>query len=168
MNTSKLSKFAWAFFALALGATTVFGQGFGNRKNDTSSRNQACLNQISDLSDEQKSKILGLNNIHQNEMAELRNQRRSTKDAFEKNQIRGNILEKTKAHREEVKNLLSENQQEQLEEITLQGKNYYNQKRRSGFSRQNGVSGKQNRFGKGNSSNFNGCNGNRSSLQRKS
>lgn len=166
MKTSKLSKFAWAFFALALGATTVFGQGYRNRNNVTSSQNQACLSQISDLSDEQKSKILGLNNIHQNEMAELRNQRRSTKDALEKNEIRGNMLEKTKAHREDVKILLSENQQKQFEEISTQGKNFTNQKARSGFNRQKGISGKQNCFGKGNSGNFNGCA--RNNMQQKS
>lgn len=126
MNTSKLSKFAWAFFALALTTTTVFGQGYRNRNNVFNNQNQVCLNQITDLSEEQKTKIEELENSHQKEMTALRENRQSTRDAIEKNEIRGTMLKTIKAHREKVRNLLTEEQQKQLDQLTTNGNNYGN------------------------------------------
>jgi len=126
MKTSKLSKFAWVFFALALGTTTVFAQGWRNGNKTFSYQNQVCLNQISDLSDDQKSKILEMNKIHQEKMAELREQRQATADAIEKNDIRGKMLKKVKAHREEVKNLLNEEQKIQYDQLFTSTSNTQN------------------------------------------
>jgi Spy/CpxP family protein refolding chaperone len=126
MNISKLSKFARVFFALALTTTTVFGQGYRNRNNAFNNQNQVCLNQINDLTDEQKTKIEELENNHQKEMTALREKRQSTRDAIEKNEIRGTMLKTVKAHREKVRNLLTEEQQKQLDQLPTNGNNYRN------------------------------------------
>jgi hypothetical protein len=123
MNTSKLSKFAWAFFALALTASTVFGQGYRNRNNVPNNQNQVCVNQITNLTDEQKTKIGELEISHQKEMTALREERQSTRDAIEKNEIRGTMLKTVKAHRETVRNVLTEDQQKQFELFNSNGNN---------------------------------------------
>ena len=64
MNISKLSKFAWAIFALALTTTTVFAQGWRNGKNVNLNQNSACLYQISDLTNNQKDQIQELVSSH--------------------------------------------------------------------------------------------------------
>ena len=89
MKTSKLRKFAWVFFALALGTTTILAQGSKNGNNKFNNQNQVCLSQISDLSEVQKAQIQEMESIHQKEMIVLRDERRSTGDAIEKNEIRG-------------------------------------------------------------------------------
>lgn len=164
MNISKLSKFAWAFFALVLGTATVFGQGRRNGNNACYNQNQVCINHISDLSDDQKSKILEMNNIHQKEMAELRDQRLSTADAIEKNDIRGKMLRNVKVHREEVKNLLNEKQQKQYDELfTGTLNNYQTQRGNSNFRGSGQCQGRQGfgrnqKNGRGGNQNFNrGC-----------
>ncbi len=126
MNTSKLSRFAWAFFALALTTSTVFGQGYRNRNNVPNNQNQVCVNQITNLTDEQKTKIEELEISHQKEMTALREERQSTRDAIEKNEIRGTMLKTVKAHREQVRNLLTEDQQKQFELFNSNGNNYGN------------------------------------------
>ncbi len=141
MNISKLSKFAWAFFALALTTTTVFGQGYRNSNNAFYNQNQACLNQISDLTDEQKAKIEELENSHQKKMTALREERQSTQDAIEKNEIRGTMLKTVKAHRETVKNLLTENQQKQFDLLTTNGNNNGNFRGRQQFRGQQMFAG---------------------------
>ena len=128
MKTSKLQKFAWVFFALATATTTVFAQGWRNGNNGNNGQNMVCLEQISDLSEDQKTKIQELEKVHQQEMAELREQRRSTADAIEKNDIRGKMLRNVKAHREEVKNLLNEEQQKQFGQLFSGTTNYRNQR----------------------------------------
>lgn len=155
MNNSKLSKFAGAFFALALATTTVFGQGWRNGNNTCYNQSQGCLNQISDLSDDQKSKIIEMENVHQERMAKLRDERRSTTDAIEKNEIRGTMLKSVKAHREAVKNLLTENQQKQFEEFQPGGNNYRNQRANGNFNGSKRFSG--NCCGRGNQRFYKGC-----------
>ncbi len=132
MNISKLSKFAWAFFALALTTTTVFGQGYRNSNNAFYNQNQVCLNQIADLTDEQKTKIEELEISHQKVMTELREERQSTRDAIEKNEIRGTMLKTVKAHRETVRNLLTEEQQKQFDLLRTNGINYGNRNNGNG------------------------------------
>lgn len=134
MNTSKLSKFAWAFFALALTTTTVFGQGYRNRNNVPNNQNQFCVNQITNLTDEQKTQIEELEISHQKEMTALREKRQSTRDAIEKNDIRGTMLKTVKAHREKVRNLFTENQQKQFDLINSNGNNYGNRNGNGNFN----------------------------------
>lgn len=123
MKTSKLKKLAWAFFALAVTSTTLYAQGWNNGKQAGNGWNKTCLNQISDLSDEQKTKIDDLNETHQAKMAELRTQRQSTTDAIEKSEIRTTMLKSVKTHRDEVKSLLNAEQQKQYDQLQARGNN---------------------------------------------
>ncbi|HKI87701.1 MAG TPA: hypothetical protein VKA38_01655, partial [Draconibacterium sp.] len=68
MKISKLQKFAWVFFALILGATTLFAQGWrnGNRAFVQNNQNAPCLNEISGLTENQSAKISELNEKLQN------------------------------------------------------------------------------------------------------
>jgi len=167
MKKSKLSKFAWAFFALTLGTTTVFAQGWKNGNNRFNNQNQVCLNQISDLSEVQKSKIQEMESIHQKEMTVLRNERRSTGDAIEKNEIRGSMLKNVKSHQTAVRNLLTDEQQKQYDLLHVKSNNSGNQN----FSNQNGNGFKN--YGKNNSGqqqfargNGNGCKGNQAGVKQ--
>lgn len=123
MNISKLSKFAWAIFALALTTTTVFAQGWRNGNNVNLKQNSACLYQISDLTNNQKDQIQELANSHQTTMAELRENRRSTSDINKKNEIRKTMLENVDKHQNEVKSLLTENQKKQYDLLNFRDNN---------------------------------------------
>lgn len=126
MKTSKLIKFAWVFFALALATTTLFAQGWRNWNRANYAQSFTCVDVIEGLTDEQIDQILTLENQHQKVMDELRIKRRSTYDALEKNEIRGEMLKKVNAHRESVKKLLNEEQQKQYDLLHAVGYNYQN------------------------------------------
>ena len=125
MKLSKLTKLAWVFFALAVTSTTLFAQGWRNGKQAGNDRNNNCINQVSGLTDEQKTKIDGLNETHQVKMGELRTQRQSTTDAIEKSEIRTTMLKNVKAHGDEVKSLLTAEQQKEYDLLQARG-NYEN------------------------------------------
>lgn len=121
METSKLKKLAWVFFALALTTTTLFAQGWRNGNRSFNNPNNNCINQISGLSDEQKTKIDGLNKSHFETMSQLRAQCQSTTDAIEKSEIRTTMLKTVKAHRDEVKSLLTPDQQKEFDALQQRG-----------------------------------------------
>jgi hypothetical protein len=159
MNTSKLTKLAWAFFALAVTSTTLYAQGWNNGKQAGYGWNKTCLNQILGLSDEQKTKIDGLNETHREKMAELRTQRQSTTDVIEKSEIRTTMLKNVKTHRDEVKSLLTAEQQKEYDLLQARG-NYRNgsgngtlqgrgQGRGQQFARNHGCGASGNRGGSG-------------------
>jgi hypothetical protein len=125
MKLSKLKKLAWVFFALSVTSTTLFAQGWRNGKQAGNGRNNNCFNQVSGLTDDQKTKIDGLNETHQVKMGELCTQRLSTIDAIEKSEIRTTILKNVKAHRDEVKSLLTAEQQKDYDLLQVRG-NYGN------------------------------------------
>lgn len=133
MKTSNLKNFMWVFFALTLTTTTLFAQGWRNGNRAFAQNNTAapCLTQISGLSDDQTTKISTLNEKHQEAMATLRDERRATTDPIEKNEIRGEMLKKVKAHRDEVRGLLTEEQQKQYDQLFTQPNN-------RGYQRGNG------------------------------
>jgi hypothetical protein len=121
MKLSKLSKLAWVLFALAIGTTTVVAQGRRNGNSLINGQNNSCINRVSGLNDDQKTKIDGLNETHQAKMDELRTQRQSTADAIEKSEIRTTMLKNVKAHRDEVKSLLTAEQQKEWETLQPNG-----------------------------------------------
>ena len=135
MKLSKLQKLAWVFFALALTTTTVFSQGWRNGNRYYQNQNGNCLNYITDLSEKQQKQITEMEEKHQKEMAELRVKRRSSFDAIEKNEIRGEMLKKVEAHRNSVKNILNEEQQKQYDQLHAYG--FYG--RGQNFAYQNGI-----------------------------
>jgi len=162
METSKLKKFAGVFFALTLTTTTLFAQGwrYGNRAFAQNTTVAPCLTQISGLTDEQTAKITALNEKHQEAMANLRDERRATADPIEKNEVRGEMLKKVKAHRDEVRDLLTEEQQKQYDQLFAQTNNRGYQRgngnfrgrgqfRGQRFAANNGCRGWGNRAGNG-------------------
>jgi hypothetical protein len=132
MNLSKLTKLAWVFFALGVTSTTLFAQGWRNGKQAGNGRNNNCINRISGLTDEQQSKIDGLNETHHAKMGELRTQRQSTADAIEKSEIRTTMLKNVKAHRDEVKSLLTAELQNDYDLLQSRG-NYGNGRGNANF-----------------------------------
>lgn len=124
MNISKLSKFAWAFFALVFTTATVFGQGYRNRNYDLNNQNKYCLNQFTELTEKQTTEIEELNSKHQEKMNVLREDHRSTSDAIKKNEIRRNILRTKKSHWEEIYSLLNDKQKEEFELLNNQANGY--------------------------------------------
>ncbi|QIA06785.1 Spy/CpxP family protein refolding chaperone [Draconibacterium halophilum] len=159
METSKLINVAWVIFALVLTTTTVFAQR-GRRANAVQNNpNLPCLTQISDLTEEQETSIQGLEASHQKTMDELREQRRSTVNAVDKSEIRTEMLKNVEAHRNEVKLLLTEEQQKQYDQIKANGSCGRNQNvgRRNGNSRGNrsnnnwrrGTGNSRNKVGRG-------------------
>ena len=117
MKTSRLKKFAWAFFVLAVTTGTVFGQGWRGGNRNSNQQNGTCLTSISGLTDEQKSQIQAMDEKHWEMMEDLRVQRRSTTNAVEKSEIRTNMLKAVEAHRNAVKALMTEEQQSQYDQL---------------------------------------------------
>lgn len=149
----KTGKFAFILVALMLGTTTLFAQGWRNA--NRTARNYepgTCMNILLDLTEEQQAKMEEMRTTHQESMAELRVKMRSTVDPIEKNEIRGEMLKKVKAHRDEVRSLLSEDQQKKFDVLQDAGFN-----RGGGFAyRQRGQRGQGNFGGCGNRRGFRG------------
>lgn len=166
MKTSKLNKLAWVFFALAFTTTTLYAQGWRNGNRPANGQSYSCINQISGLTDEQKTRIDGLNKTHQAKMAELRTQRQSTTDAIEKSEIRTTMLKNVKTHRDEVKSVLTAEQQKEFEQLQTRW-NYDNGRGQGNFiGRGKGNGNCQYAGNYGNRGTRNGCgqgfgNGNR-------
>jgi hypothetical protein len=114
----KTGKFAFVLIALILGTSMIYAQGrrnFNRPGYGYGYGSGTCLTVFSNLTEDQKAKITELETAHQEAMAELRVKQRSTFEPIEKNEIRGEMLKKVQAHRDEVKNLLTEEQQKQYD-----------------------------------------------------
>lgn len=123
----KTKNFVWMFIALMLTSTTLLAQGRRNvNQAGYGSGQGTCMAVLSDLTEEQQAKITELEAAHQEAMAELRVEQRSTFEPVEKSEIRTEMLKKVRAHREEVRNLLTEEQQKQYD--LLQARNNYGRK----------------------------------------
>lgn len=106
------------FAALILSTAVVSAQGWRSGRlaaNNGGARQGTCINLLNDLSSEQKEKITQLIEAHQETMNELRTEQRSASDPLKRNEIRGEMIKKVQAHRNEVRNLLTEEQQKQLD-----------------------------------------------------
>ena len=165
MKSQKIRKLTLVLLTLALTGSTVFAQGWrgGNRAGYGRNLNLSadttqltCINMIQGLTEDQKAEIRTLEADHQEAMTELRSERRSTIDAIEKNTIRGNMLKRVKNHREEVRNLLTEEQQQQYDMLQARNQGWRkgfaqgkrNASGRAGFAGRNGNG--RNRAGAGN------------------
>jgi ribosomal protein L30/L7E len=131
----KTRKFAFVLIALMLGTSAIYAQGRRNFNQPGYGYVYGygpgtCLTVLPDLTEDQKAKITELETVHQETMAELRLKQRSTFELIEKNEIRGEMLKKVQAHRDEVKNLLTEEQQKQYD--LLHARTAYG--RRGGFA----------------------------------
>lgn len=161
MKNRKLKRLVGTFIVLMASMAAVSAQGWrsaNNARNTTNVQNQTCLNYLSDLTEDQKTKITALEKSHQEAIAELRTERRSTVDAIEKNEIRGEMLKKVKAHRTAVKNLLTETQQKEYELLHARNNNFRNQQFQGNRGNRRGNN---QGFGRGNRGNygrnFNNC-----------
>lgn len=168
MKTSKLQKLAWAFFALTLTATTVFSQGRNNGNRNFQNQDVPCLEQISDLNEQQKTQITAMEKSHQETMDKFREERRSTNNSIEKNEIRGAMLQSVETHQNSVKNLLTENQQKQYDLLHASGKNSKNSKFGNQSNKGKNQKNQGNRAGNKKGKNKNGCTGNKSGKQNRS
>lgn len=116
-------------FVLILGASTVFAQGgrFMNRPGYGTGAGYGfgpgyyCMNFIPGLTEEQQSRIGELTVNHQKAMAELAIKQRSTFDFTERAEIQGAMLQKLTAHRDELRNLLNDEQKKQFDLIQSRG-----------------------------------------------
>lgn len=119
MNTTIFTKLALVIVITATVATTTFGQRWNNANrfvNKQAAFSQpTCVNQITDLTDKQINQITTLEEKHQTQMDEFRTQRRTTLDLAEKNILRAEMDKKVVAHQNEVKALLTEDQQNQYD-----------------------------------------------------
>ena len=85
-----------------------YGYGYGN---DYGYGPGSFVMFLSDLTEDQKAKMIELETNHQKEIVEWRIKQRSTFDPEEKIAIWGEMQQKVLAHRSEVRNLLTEEQQ---------------------------------------------------------
>lgn len=92
---------------------TVFAQrGRGNRNAAYTHDNyQTCINVLPDLTQDQIQKITALETAHKAEIDQLRNSRRSTRDGSMKTDIRQQMIDARDTHRDQVKALLTPEQQ---------------------------------------------------------
>jgi len=121
MKTSKLKNVAWVIFALTLTSTIVLAQGRGNGNRYYQNEKGDCLSYISGLTEKQQQQIDKMEDAHQLAMAELRTERRSTVNAVEKSEIRTEMLKKVEAHRNEVRKVLTADQQKQYDQLHTNG-----------------------------------------------
>jgi len=112
-----LTKLALVIVIAAAVSTTTFGQRWNNANrfanNQAAFSQPTCINQITDLTDKQISQITDMEKKHQTEMDKFRTERRSTLDLAEKSILRAEMDKKVLAHQDEVKALLTEDQQNQ-------------------------------------------------------
>lgn len=146
MKTNLKKRFAGILLALTVtAASAVSANNFdGKGRNQTSG--VPCLNQISGLTQDQKTQITALETSHQTTMNEFREKRRATTDVAQKDQIRTEMLAQVTAHRNAVKAILTPDQQKQFDRIP---RNSGNQRAGFGQGKQARGSGKCNGQGNG-------------------
>lgn len=114
----KTGKYAFVLIVLMLGTSMIYAQGrrnFNRPGYGYGCGPVTCLTVLPNLTEDQKAKISALETAHQEVMTELRIKQRSTFEPIKKNKIREEMLKKVQAHREEVKNLLTEKQNKQYD-----------------------------------------------------
>jgi acyl-CoA reductase-like NAD-dependent aldehyde dehydrogenase len=106
-----------AFLLMLITLTT---QSFGQRGRKM---NNCCQN-IPNLTEEQQDQIDELRSSHLEKMAELRQERRGTTNFDEKDEIREKMLKERETHREEIRALLTEEQQAYFDKHYRNMRNY--------------------------------------------
>lgn len=117
MKTSFNLRFAGIFMALILTAGIALSGNYNNGKGRNRSANATCVNRISGLTQDQKDKITALATSHQTAMNNFRDQRRSTTDLAQKDQIRQQMNTEVTNHRSAVRALLTPDQQQQFDQL---------------------------------------------------
>ncbi len=120
----KTGKFVLMMVILMTGATAVFAQGWrtaGQPGYVYGYGPGACVNVLPGITEEQKTTITELVTSHQTAMVEWRVKQRSTIDPIERNSIQGEILKLMLAHRNDIRNVLTEEQQKQFDLMQTRG-----------------------------------------------
>ncbi len=120
MKISMLKQLAGVFLALVLGTTTLFSQGRQNGFRWNNSFQQGlCINQLNDLTDQQRKTIDELKDKHFSVMAELREKRVSAANPESRISLRDEMLESILVFRKDVYGVLNPAQQKQFDLINL-------------------------------------------------
>lgn len=154
MKTSQFFRFAGIFTALILVTGVAIS---GNNRGRFYQNNGQCINQISGLNQDQRTKITVLQQEHQKVMDELRQKRRSTTDFTQKEQVREEMNAEVLNYRNNVRSLLNASQQAQFDAFASSRGNQKNFTGQGG-QRQGRGKGQGKGQGPGNCG-FNGLNG---------
>ncbi len=114
----------------------------GNAQNQ---KRNSCVNGISNLSEQQKATLADLETTYQAQMADYRAERQSSTNVETKAAIREQMLQARTAHRAEVNNLLTADQQREYAAWQA-GRQSKGNKQAVG---QGGKKGKRNGYGRG-------------------
>ncbi|MDD5714402.1 MAG: hypothetical protein PHV64_05855 [Bacteroidales bacterium] len=106
---------------MMLTSLTVFAQGGRGNRNASFNDRTTCTNVIPDLTQEQIRQITSLESAHKSQMDQLRNERRSTRDNMTKDDVRAKMIQIRDAHRDQVKQLLTPEQQRVYETLPYRG-----------------------------------------------
>jgi hypothetical protein len=147
MRTRQLNRFMGAFIALTLTAGIAVSSNNFSGKGRNNTKNATCVNQISGLSQDQKTQMTSMESQHQATMNTLREKRQSTTEIAQKNQIRQEMDTQVNNHRNAVSALLNADQQKQL--IQLRSNNSGKHQYRKGGDLQSQASVKEKGKGKG-------------------
>lgn len=126
MCTNRFKRFAGIFLILTVTAATAFPASYQQGKGRSRAGGVTCVNQVSGLSQDQKNQITTMETEHQSAMNVLREKRRSTTDAAQKDQIRKEMDTEVTTHRSAVRALLNPDQQKQFDQIPRNGGNQQN------------------------------------------
>lgn len=117
MKTNFNLRFAGILLALFLTAEFAFsGNNYAVRGRNNPG-NGTCINQITGLTQTQKDQMSELLKNHQQAMNNLREQRRSTTDLAQKDQIGKQMDTEVTNHRNAIRALLNEDQQKQFDQL---------------------------------------------------
>jgi hypothetical protein len=123
MKTNFILRVAGIFMALLLTTGIAFsGNDYAGRGRNHLA-NGTCVSRISGLSQDQKDRITALETQHQTTMNELREQRRSTTDVSQKDQVRKQMDSQIDSHRNAVRAILNPDQQKQFDQLPRNGGN---------------------------------------------
>jgi len=100
---------------------TIFAQGGKGNRNAAYSDRSTCIHVIPDLTQEQIRQITTLESVHKAQMDQLRNERRSTRDLMVKADVRAKMISARDTHRDQVKQLLTPEQQRVYETLPYKG-----------------------------------------------
>ena len=106
---------------MMLTSLTVFAQGGRGNRNVSFKDHTTCINVIPDLTQEQIQQITSLESAHKSQMDQLRNERRSTRDIRSREDIREKLIQVRDAHRNQVKQLLTPEQQRVYDALPYRG-----------------------------------------------
>lgn len=119
MKTNQLIRLAGIILAITAIAGTASSANNFNKKRNLQVPAQNCLNMISGITPDQKTKIIKLNSDHQSVMSDLRKKQRLAADASQKNQISKQMDSQIENHLKAVRSILNAEQQLQLNQFRL-------------------------------------------------